>query len=430
MEMQNVQTPAYYPQETLAGSVETSVNNNSDDSIFTQEDKSFTEKFRAWTKDEDKVCTDGLDDGNLSFKEGLASFGKGFACLAKVPFQFADSVKNAIDTCKSEDATLSDKIKAIASPLSTVGMVAGLTAATALSGGAILPFVIGATAVAGTGLFGYGLYQSHNAKTDGEAKQAFEKAGTGLFMAVSAGLSAGKAIEAGSKAGVSVANATKNPVTNVINCIKATPDSLKVGKANIVQNLTGVIQPNSTALRTNLREAKPKNTTSGDATNKYTFAEPGSKVKTANGVETVYKEDLIMIDSDGNPRISDFRDFINEHDLSRLQKVELRDYATEYTNENGYLSFERLNDLNNMTPEDMADINPKIKYRAYNFNESKDEIARHLINRIISEKRQSVGYTYDPSDIATLRALDDEDLFWMAPKLFDGDYIPSYGLDK
>ena len=39
--------------------------------------------FSAWLSDEDKVCTDGTDDGKISAGEALTSFGKGLAGIVK-----------------------------------------------------------------------------------------------------------------------------------------------------------------------------------------------------------------------------------------------------------------------------------------------------------------------------------------------------------
>jgi len=79
---------------TANNHVNATVNN---ESIFAQNAKSFGKNFVAWTKDQDKVCTDNNDDGKIGNKEALKSFGKGLACLAKLPFQFAYSVKNAAE---------------------------------------------------------------------------------------------------------------------------------------------------------------------------------------------------------------------------------------------------------------------------------------------------------------------------------------------
>lgn len=155
--------------------------------------------FTDWLTDKDKICTDRKDDGNLSFKEAMKSVGKGYAGVLK---------------------------SAINHPVATAVTVGLGVAATVVTGGAILPVMVVAGAATGIGLIGYGSYKAATAKTDGEAKQAFETIGNGGFTLTASILSAKPAVDKASHAGVNV-KTTSNPYKATAECFKATPDSLK-----------------------------------------------------------------------------------------------------------------------------------------------------------------------------------------------------------
>lgn len=164
--------------------------------------------FTDWLQDKDKVCTDGKDDGKIGFWEGTKSLAKGL--IGGIP-------------------------KAMINHPVTTAVTLGIgAAATALTGGAILP-VLGAIGVAsGVGMAGYGTYKAATAKTDGEAKQALETLGMGVTTTVLSSAGAGKALESAAKAGVKSAEVAENAnaFTKTIQLFKSIPEALKVSGHN------------------------------------------------------------------------------------------------------------------------------------------------------------------------------------------------------
>lgn len=164
--------------------------------------------FTDWLQDKDKVCTDGKDDGKIGFWEGTKSLAKGL--IGGIPKAMINH------------------------PVATAVTVGIGAAATALTGGAILP-VLGAIGVAsGVGMAGYGTYKAATAKTDGEAKQALETLGMGVTTTTISISSAGKALESAAKAGVKSAEMAEdaNAFTKTIQLFKSIPEALKVSYNN------------------------------------------------------------------------------------------------------------------------------------------------------------------------------------------------------
>lgn len=164
--------------------------------------------FTDWLQDKDKICTDGKDDGSLSFKEGSLSIAKGL--LGGIPKAMINH------------------------PLATLATVGIGAAATALTGGAILPLLTTIGIASGVGMAGYGAYKAANAKTDGEAKQALESLGMGVATTGLSVVSAGKALDSAAKAGVKSASVADDAstMTKVAQLFKSIPESLKVSKYN------------------------------------------------------------------------------------------------------------------------------------------------------------------------------------------------------
>ena len=196
-----------------------------------------TNNWDAWLNDEDKICTDGTDDGKLSFKESATSFGKGLIGIVK---------------------------STINNPLKTMGCVAAGVGLSVLTGGAALPAMAVAGATIGAGTIAYGGYKALTAETDGEAKQAFETMGNGTFALGTSAFGAKGALNAASKAGVDSATglATNNPIQNLVNCAKVTPEafsiSLKNAKGNFLTLATGRLHANCNELREDTMPYKSK----------------------------------------------------------------------------------------------------------------------------------------------------------------------------
>ncbi len=184
--------------------------------------------FKDWIEDKDKICTDGKDDGKISFKEGAASFGKGLIGIVK---------------------------SVIKHPIATGLTIAAGTALTVATGGAALPFLVAGGVTLGAGQVGYGIYKASTADTDGEAKQAFENIGNGTFTIAASVFSSKAALKTASKAGVSGAKGYEdlNILQATAKCFKTAPESVVQSglniKGNVLTSITGNIHANSNALR-------------------------------------------------------------------------------------------------------------------------------------------------------------------------------------
>lgn len=193
-----------------------------------KQDEIETSWFSDWLNDKDKVCTDGKDDGSISFGEGLESFGKGLMGI----------VKGVINH-----------------PIATAVTVAAGVGLTILTGGAALPVMVAAGAAAGTGMIGYGAYKAATAETDAEAKQAWETIGNGTFAVAASVAGAKPALNAAAKAGVTSAQGTKNmnAVQATLQAFKSTPEALKMSalntKGNVLTWTTGTVHAHSNALQ-------------------------------------------------------------------------------------------------------------------------------------------------------------------------------------
>lgn len=196
-----------------------------------------TSSFKAWLDDADKVSTDGKDDGKLSLKESISSFGKGLVGIVKT--------------------TINHPIKTIASVAVGAGIVA-------ITGGAALPFMAVGGAILGAGTIGFGAYKAINAKSDGEAKQAFETMGNGTFSLATSALASKSALKIASKAGVKSATnlATNNPIKNLVNCAKVLPEALKISarntKGNFLTLATGKLHAHCNEFREDTMPFKSK----------------------------------------------------------------------------------------------------------------------------------------------------------------------------
>ena len=190
----------YFPDSALSGKI------GKDTLQKTTELKSSAQK----TNGENPLATsDGKDDGKISFKEKMQNFGEGLVKPIKTIFS---SPKNMLITAAS---------------------VAGGAALIALTGGAAAPVMVAAGVVGGTVQVGKGIYKQVNAKTDNEAKQAWQEMGTGTFAV---GVSA-----AGAKSSLKAAkvSASKDIPTSkaVWQCMAGIPKNIKTGIKNIYSKM-------------------------------------------------------------------------------------------------------------------------------------------------------------------------------------------------
>lgn len=162
--------------------------------------------FTDWLQDKDKVCTDGKDDGKLSFWEGTKSFAKGL--IGGIPKMIINH------------------------PVMTAATIGLGAAATVLTSGAILPALGALGVVAGVGMTGYGIYGAATAKTDGEAKLALETMGVGVTTAAVSVATADKALEKAAEAGVKSAQVAEdaNIFQKTVQMFKSIPEALTKSK--------------------------------------------------------------------------------------------------------------------------------------------------------------------------------------------------------
>ncbi len=206
---------------------DSTINQSINQSLSTNE-KVETGWFSDWLNDKDKVCTDGTDDGKLSAKESLKSFGKGLMGIVKA---------------------------AVKHPIATAATVAGGVALSVITGGAAIPVMVAAGAAIGAGQIGYGAYKAATADTDADAKQAWETMGNGTFALAASALGAKASLKAAAKAGVTGAETTKDigMAEALIQNFKATPEAVKMSglnaKGNVLTWTTGKIHAHSNALQ-------------------------------------------------------------------------------------------------------------------------------------------------------------------------------------
>ena len=155
------------------------------------------------------ASSDGKDDGKISFKEKMQNFGEG---LVK-------PIKNIF---------ASPKNMAI-----TAATIAGGTALIALTSGAAAPVMVAAGLIGGAVQIGKGIYKQVNAKTDNDARQAWQEMGTGTFTL---GVSA-----AGAKSSLKAAKVDGAKDMSVIKaagkCIVDLPKNIKASVKNISSNI-------------------------------------------------------------------------------------------------------------------------------------------------------------------------------------------------
>lgn len=178
------------------------------------------------------TCTDGSDDGKISFKEKMENFGIGLTTPVKNMFS---SPKNIAITAVSAAAC------------------AGLIA---LTGGAAAP-VMAAFGIIGGGIqIGGGIYKQITAKTDNEAQQAWQQMGSGTFTA---GVSAASAKASLKASGVSNVKDT-SILGAVVKCLKDLPSNLSKSVKTAGQNISGIISKlKSPAVQTIIVETSAAN---------------------------------------------------------------------------------------------------------------------------------------------------------------------------
>lgn len=205
-----------------------------------REEKVSDSWFSDWLNDKDKVCTDEADDGSISLGEAAKSFGKGLMGI----------VKGVINN-----------------PITSALVIGGGVLLTRGKGKALLPTLTAIGTTLGIGTIGYGGYKAATAKTDGEAKAAYESIGNGVFALGTSILGAKSSLDAAAKAGVESAKGSRymNAAEATVQCFKSVPESLSVGVKGVGSNI------NSTAVTLGLKQAPVKTFVKTESTAKYGF---------------------------------------------------------------------------------------------------------------------------------------------------------------
>ncbi len=156
-----------------------------------------------------KVVKNPDDDGKISFKEKMINFGKGIIKPIKTMFS---SPKNVAITAVSALAA------------------AGIIAAT---GGAAAPVMVAAGLLGGVFQIGKGIYRQIKAKTDDEARNAWQDMGSGTFAVGVSALGAKGALKAAKVSNVkdmsfgsAILKCIKDLPSNIVNSFKTA--SLKI----------------------------------------------------------------------------------------------------------------------------------------------------------------------------------------------------------
>lgn len=184
------------------------------------------------------TAIDGKDDGKISFKEKIQNFGKGLIAPIKTMFS---SPKNIAITAAS---------------------VAGGAALIALTGGAAAPVMVALGLIGGGVQIGQGIYKQVNAKTDAQARQAWQQMGSGTFTA---GVSA-----AGAKSSLKAAGVKDVKNMSVLKamwqCIKDIPKNLKNGFSTASAKISNAAQAAKTAADTAATTPKSKTSAHNEST--------------------------------------------------------------------------------------------------------------------------------------------------------------------
>ncbi len=214
-------------------------NSNAANTLYQAEDGTiFNGNGYAVSAASGETCTDGKDDGKLTFMEGLKNFGKGLVSPITNMFK---SPKNFL-------------VGAL-----TIAAGAGIIA---LTGGAAAPIFVAAGATMGTIQIGTGLYKAATATTDAEAKDAWQGVGSGTFAvaaSVAGAKSAAKAAHIEGAENMTALQATKA-------CFKAAPGSVKTSFINAGSKISGFVSSKFAAKSTELATIETKTSTSANAT--------------------------------------------------------------------------------------------------------------------------------------------------------------------
>ena len=186
----------YFPDSALSGKI------NKDTLQKTTDVKPLAQNAQG---EKSVTTSDGKDDGKISFKEKIKNFGEGLVKPIKTIFS---SPKNMAITAVS---------------------IAGGAALIALTGGAAAPVMVAAGLVGGTVQVGKGIYKQVNAKTDNEARMAWQDMGSGTFTIGASAAGAKSSLKAAKVDGAK----NMSTIKAIGKCLVDLPKNIKTSFKNI-----------------------------------------------------------------------------------------------------------------------------------------------------------------------------------------------------
>ena len=186
----------YFPDSALSGKI------NKDTLQKTTDVKPLAQNAQG---EKSVTTSDGKDDGKISFKEKIKNFGEGLVKPIKTIFS---SPKNMAITAAS---------------------IAGGAALIALTGGAAAPVMVAAGLVGGTVQVGKGIYKQVNAKTDNEARMAWQDMGSGTFTIGASAAGAKSSLKAAKVDGAK----NMSTIKAIGKCLVDLPKNIKTSFKNI-----------------------------------------------------------------------------------------------------------------------------------------------------------------------------------------------------
>ena len=186
----------YFPDSALSGKI---------DKDILQKTTEVKPNVQNPNGEKSVATSDGKDDGKISFTEKMKNFGEGLVKPIKTIFS---SPKNMLITAAS---------------------IAGGAALIALTGGAAAPVMVAAGLVGGSVQVGKGIYRQVNAKTDNEARMAWQDMGSGTFTIGASAAGAKSSLKAAKVDGAK----NMSTIKAIGKCLVDLPKNIKTSFKNI-----------------------------------------------------------------------------------------------------------------------------------------------------------------------------------------------------
>ena len=205
-------------------------------------------------------CTDGKDDGKITLGEKIKNFAKGV--VSPITTMFKSPKNFFIGT----------------------GLILGTGLLVAATGGAAAPFLVGAGIIGGGIQIGLNAHKAKNAKTDQEAKNAWQGIGTGTTAVATSVIGAKGALK------VSGTDTSKMGFLKAtFECLKQSPKSLKNSvnafkSGEFIANIKNIFSIKSS--KKDPGDVSPKDSSkTGDSDVPFSTKDSSSKQKAKNAIE-------------------------------------------------------------------------------------------------------------------------------------------------